>query len=33
MRMRKLELKKFSTGSIAPQLLAARAYDLGPTAM
>ena len=33
MRMRKLELRRFSTGSVAPQLLAARAYDLGPTAM
>jgi hypothetical protein len=33
MRMRKLELRRFSTGSVPPQLLAARAYDLGPTAM
>lgn len=33
MRLRKLELRRFSTGGTPPQLLAARAYDLGPTAM
>ena len=33
MRMKGFELRRFSAGEIAPELLEARAYDLGPTAM
>ena len=33
MRLQKLELRRFSAGPVTPTLLAARAYDLGETAM
>jgi hypothetical protein len=33
MRMKGFELRRFSAGEIAPELLEARAYDLGPSAM
>lgn len=33
MRMKGFELRRFSAGEIAPELLEARAYDLGPTAL
>ena len=33
MRLSKLELRRFSAGAVTPKLLAARAYDLGESAM